>query len=83
MLNEKIEQQSKQKKQKQGLGEVEKDEQMLAKEAELKTSQNNIQKYKKEIENLRKNKEGPYNIEKIVALENELPPSGSFVVIES
>ena len=69
MLNEKLEQQSKQKK--QTLGPLEKDEQMLEKEAELKTSQNNILKYKKEIESLRKSNEGPYNIQKIVALEDE------------
>ena len=49
----------------------EKDEQILAKEAELKQSQNKIQFYKKEIESMRRQLEGSYNIQKIIALEDE------------
>lgn len=49
----------------------EKDEQILAKENELKQSQHKIQFYKREIENMRRQLEGSYNIQKIIALEDE------------
>ena len=53
------------------MNNYEKDDQILAKEAELKQSQNKIQFYKKEIENMRRQLEGSYNIQKIIALEDE------------
>jgi len=43
----------------------------LAKELELKQSQQKIQFYKKEIDNMRRQLEGSYNIAKITALEDE------------
>ena len=49
----------------------EKDEQILMKEQELKQAQAKTQYYKKEIENMRRQLEGSYNIQKIVALEDE------------
>ena len=48
-----------------------KDSNILKKEAELKQSQLKIQFYKKEIENMRRQLEGSYNIQKIIALEDE------------
>ena len=48
-----------------------KDEQILLKEAELKQAQAKTQFYKREIENMRRQLEGSYNIQKIVALEDE------------
>jgi hypothetical protein len=46
------------------LKETEKDEAVRAKEAELKQSQNKIAFYKKEIEAMRRQLEGSYNIQK-------------------
>ena len=48
-----------------------KDEQILQKESELKQAQAKTQYYKYEIENMRRQLEGSYNIQKIVALEDE------------
>mmetsp|Transcript_16176 Transcript_16176/g.21909 ORF Transcript_16176/g.21909 Transcript_16176/m.21909 type:complete len:126 (+) Transcript_16176:289-666(+) len=48
-----------------------KDEQILLKEQELKQAQAKTQYYKFEIENMRRQLEGSYNIQKIVALEDE------------
>ena len=44
---------------------------MMAKEIELKSSQHKVQYYKREIENMRRQLEGSYNIQKIIALEDE------------
>jgi len=43
----------------------------MAKEIELKSSQHKVQYYKREIENMRRQLEGSYNIQKIIALEDE------------
>ena len=48
------------------LKDNEKDEAIKAKEAELKQSQNKIAFYKKEIEAMRRQLEGSYNIQKII-----------------
>ena len=48
-----------------------KDEQILQKEGELKQAQAKTQFYKREIENMRRQLEGSYNIQKIVGLEDE------------
>ena len=48
-----------------------KDEQILQKETELKQAQAKTAHYKREIENMRRQLEGSYNIQKIVALEDE------------
>lgn len=79
LLTEKLEQfveKSRQRKNDQfpvGLGknELDKDEEIMAKEIELKNSQHKVQYYKREIENMRRQLEGSYNIQKIIALEDE------------
>ena len=54
-----------------GKNELDKDEEIMAKEIELKSSQHKVQYYKREIENMRRQLEGSYNIQKIIALEDE------------
>ena len=79
MLTGKLEnfiEKSRQRKHKQMFGVAghdmsQKDEQILLKEAELKQAQAKTQFYKREIENMRRQLEGSYNIQKIVALEDE------------
>jgi len=54
-----------------GKNELDQDDEMMAKEIELKSSQHKVQYYKREIENMRRQLEGSYNIQKIIALEDE------------
>ena len=68
MLTQKLEdfvEKSRQKKNERLMPkEQEKDDFIRAKESELKQSQNKIQFYKKEIEAMRRQLEGSYNIQK-------------------
>lgn len=50
---------------------MEKEPHIIKKENELKQSQMKITFYKKEIETMRRQLEGSYNIQKIIALEDE------------
>lgn len=50
---------------------TEKEPHIIKKENELKQSQMKIAFYKKEIETMRRQLEGSYNIQKIIALEDE------------
>lgn len=54
-----------------GRTELDKDDEIIAKEVELKQSQHKVLYYKREIENMRRQLEGSYNISKIIALEDE------------
>jgi hypothetical protein len=54
-----------------GKNELDQDDEIMAKEIELKSSQHKVQYYKREIENMRRQLEGSYNIQKIIALEDE------------
>ena len=54
-----------------GKNDLERDDEVMAKEVELKSSQHKVTYYKKEIENIRRQLEGSYNIERIIALEDE------------
>ena len=54
-----------------GKNDLEKDDEIMGKEIELKGSQHKVQYYKREIEVMRKQLEGSYNISKIIALEDE------------
>lgn len=47
------------------------DPQIQAKEKELRESQGKIQYYKKEVDNMRRQLEESYNIQKITQLEDE------------
>jgi len=79
MLTNKLEvfiEKSRKRKHKQMFGVAghdlsQKDEQILIKEGELRQAQAKTQYYKWEIENMRRQLEGSYNIQKIVALEDE------------
>ncbi len=51
--------------------EIEKDSFIKQKESELRQSQQKIQFYKKEIDTMRRQLEGSYNIQKIIQLEDE------------
>lgn len=50
---------------------MQKEPHIVKKENELKQSQMKIAFYKKEIETMRRQLEGSYNIQKIIALEDE------------
>jgi hypothetical protein len=54
-----------------GKNELDRDDEIMAKEIELKSCQHKVQYYKREIENMRRQLEGSYNIQKIIALEDE------------